>query len=70
MYTMYQGTNHIALPYHFFWYKVKALKIEVILTNTNYQLEYNFTNTKGLQEENLELAWKDIIKYELMKGGE
>ena len=64
---MYLRTKHIALPYHLFWYKSKALKIEVLSINTNDHLADQFA--KGLQEGNFELAPKALIKWYLIKGG-
>ena len=51
---------HITLSYHFFWSKVKAIEIEVILITTNDQLAYQFT--KVLHKGNFELTQKAIIR--------
>ena len=66
--TISPRTKHTTLPYHFLWYEVEALKIEVISINTNNQLVKQFT--KGLQQGNFKLAWKALMKWYLMKGRE
>ena len=66
--TMSPRTKHTALPYHFFWVKAEALKIEALLINTNDKLADQFT--KVLHEGTFELARKYLMKWYLMKGVE